>query len=206
MRVWSTLGVVLMVTVLTAPQATKAQEREAETLITGGIDSGGFGGPVLKFAEMDDRFGMFVGFRGGWIVDHTFVIGLGGYGLTNPGNFSELTPEPGLPGSRMYMGYGGLELEWVIASYEVVHLSLQTLIGGGGVGYEWDGYECCDSTTSDAFFIAEPGANIMLNVHKVFRLGLGASYRFIYDVELPPVNNDSLRGAAGVLTLKFGSF
>ena len=55
MRVWSTLGVVLMATVLTAPQATTAQEREAETLITGGIDSGGFGGPVLKFAERSLR-------------------------------------------------------------------------------------------------------------------------------------------------------
>ena len=200
------LSILAVAATAVAPPALAGQAREVETLIRGGIDSGGFGSPVLKFAEMEDRFGMIVGFRGGWIIDHSFVVGGGIYGLTNTQNFGELTPAPFGPGSHLFMGYGGLELEWIIASHKVVHLSLQSLVGAGGVGYEWDSHQCCDDEHADAFFIVEPGANLILNVHKVFRIGLGGSYRFVHDVNLEGITNETLRGPAGVLTLKFGSF
>lgn len=205
MRVWKS-GIVVMAAGVVWPAAAAGQERPVETLITGEIDSGGFGGPVLKFADLDDRLGMLAGFRGGWIIDHSFVLGAGVYGLANPGDFGHLTPDPEGWRSRLFMGYGGLELEWIIASHEVVHLSLQSLIGAGGVGYEYDGSPCCEDETADAFFVVEPGANVELNVHRVFRLGLGGSYRFVRDVGLSGLVNETLEGPAAVVTLKFGSF
>jgi hypothetical protein len=86
-----------------------------------------------------------------------------------------------------------------------VHVSLQGLVGAGGVGFE-DAEGCCTHETADAFFIAEPGANVILNVHKVFRIGLGGSYRFVHDVDLAGLTDESLRGPAGTLTFKFGAF
>lgn len=203
---WRVLALMALAGVVAAPGVATGQEREAETLIRGDVDNGGFGAPVLKFADLDNRFGMIVGFRGGWIIDHSFVLGAGVYGLANPEHFGELTPEPFARNSRMYMGYGGLELEWIIASDRVVHLTFQSLVGAGGVGYEWDGYSCCDDLNSDAFFILEPGANLVLNVHRIFRIGLGGSYRFVRDVHLEGLGNETLEGAAGVVTLQFGSF
>jgi len=190
------------------PECAFAQE--AQTLISGGIDSGGFGGPVMKFTEVDDRFGLMLGFRGGWIVDHTFVIGAGIYGLANTDNFrNTIDVEPFGSRNELYMGYGGLELEWIVSSHRVVHVSLQSLVGAGGIGFDSDHNDCCVDENVDAFFIVEPGVNVMLNVHRVFRIGLGGSYRFVHDVNVPgapDLTNESLRGAAGILTLKFGSF
>ena len=192
----------MVVTGLAALTGT-ASAQEAETLIQGGVDSGGFGGPVLKFTEIDDQFGLLVGFRGGWIVDHTFVLGAGLYGLANTGSFDR-TGSGGFR-NRLFMGYGGLEMEWVISSDRIVHISLQGLVGAGGVGFE-DEVGCCTDETADAFFIAEPGANVILNVHKVFRIGFGGSYRFVHDVDLAGLTDESLRGWAGILIFKFGSF
>ncbi len=199
----SSWGISMVVASLVAlPGSASAQE--AETLIRGGIDSGGFGGPVLKFTEIDDQFGLLVGFRGGWIVDHTFVLGAGLYGLANTGSFDRTGP--GGFRNRLFMGYGGLEMEWVISSHRVVHVSFQGLVGAGGVGFEDSVHGCCTDETADAFFIAEPGVNVMLNVHKVFRVGFGGSYRFVHDVDLAGLTDESLRGPAGTLTFKFGAF
>jgi hypothetical protein len=51
-----------------------------ETLFSGNVEHGGFGGPVVKFTQIKDEFGVLVGGRGGWIINHSFVLGAGGYG------------------------------------------------------------------------------------------------------------------------------
>jgi len=83
-------------------------------------------------------------------------------------------------------GYGGLLLEYIISPREVVHGSIQCLIGGGGIGYDGD-WRCSDASSdfyeSDAFFALEPSANLMLNLHKNVRVGIGASYRHIRGVQ-----------------------
>ncbi|MBN1426023.1 hypothetical protein JXA88_15850, partial [Candidatus Fermentibacteria bacterium] len=58
-------------------------QEQPETLLKGPIENGGFGGLVVKFSQLADQTAVFVGGRGGWILNHTFVIGGGGYGLAN---------------------------------------------------------------------------------------------------------------------------
>ena len=180
-------------------RAVQAQE---ETLIRGNIESGGFGGPVVKFTEIKDEFGLLVGGRGGWIINHTFVIGGGGYGLATQNIKADFVD---FKGRRPYleMGYGGLELEYIHNSSKLFHFSVQALIGAGGATYN-NGSSKSDS--DDAFFIAEPGVNAMLNIATVFRIGLGVSYRFVSGVDLNDLSDEDLRGPSAVLTFKFGQF
>ncbi|KPK81198.1 MAG: hypothetical protein AMS25_07250 [Gemmatimonas sp. SM23_52] len=92
----------LLVLFLALASSAAAQER---TLLGRGFHSGGFGGPVVKFSEVDGDFAVFVGARGGWIINHMFVLGAGGYGLVNEIDI-------GFPGPRdIEFGYGGVELE-----------------------------------------------------------------------------------------------
>ena len=42
-------------------------------------------GPAIRFTQIDGDFGVLVGGRGEWIINHRFVLGGGGYGLTNQG-------------------------------------------------------------------------------------------------------------------------
>jgi hypothetical protein len=174
-----------------------------ETLADGDLRHGGFGAPVVKFTEIDSRFGVLVGGRGGWIINGSVVIGGGGYGLANGANFEHVMNGAGDPG-RLEMGYGGLEMGYVHRPDELVHLSLGLLIGAGGVVWNPDGQS--GNQADDAFFVAEPELDVVLNVTRFFRVALGASYRLTQGVQLFDLGDADLSGLAGLVALKFGSF
>lgn len=168
---------------------------QEETLIKSGIDSGGFGALVFKFSGVNDQFAFFGGARGGWIINHRFVIGGGGYGL---GSEICLDEEGSCFLRELEFGYGGFEFEYIGLWDRVAHYSLQLLIGGGGVtllGFP-----------SDGVFVAEPAARLELNVTKWFRLNIGGGYRFVSGVNLARLDNSDLSAFSGVLEFKFGNF
>ncbi len=175
---------------------------QAETLVSGKIENGGFGAPVIKFTQVNGKFGLLIGGRGGWIMNHKFVIGGGGYGLVNQvdANFifeGDLTP--------LMMGYGGFEMEYIFSSNKLVHFSIYLLLGGGGITYkrfhEWD-----TPHISDSFWTAVPAANIELNISSFFRISAGVGYRFVTGVDLGDLTNSDIAGFEGILTFKFGKF
>ncbi|MCU0611069.1 MAG: hypothetical protein MUE60_04670 [Candidatus Eisenbacteria bacterium] len=180
---------------------------QPETLIKGPVESGGFGGIVVKFTGLADQFAVLAGGRGGWIINHAFIIGGGGYGLVNEDIEISPAPEGAGPDYVLELGYGGVELEYVHQSRNLVHFAAMVLIGGGTAGFRdpyWD-----TTIDSDAFFVAEPGLNVELNISRPIRIDFGASYRFVSGLDLPRtygLGDEDLRGMAGALTFKFGSF
>lgn len=180
---------------------------QEKTLLTGEVEHGGYGAPVVKFTQINNQFGLLVGGRGGWIINHSIALGIGGYGLANniswDNTFFDYVP-------RLMMGYGGFEIEVIINSDDVMHFTFHALIGSGAVNYmdddyfrtaHWDKWE-----TSDVFFVAEPAFNVDMNITSFFRVGVGASYRFISGVETLGLSNEDLAGFAGNVIFKFGSF
>jgi hypothetical protein len=183
---------------------------EEETLLGGEIEHGGFGGPVVKFTEIDDEFAVLIGGRGGWIINHSFVIGGGGYGLVNQDiDEREISPDTTI---YMTMGYGGIDLEYIASPNDLIHLTISTLIGAGGIDYmmksrynDWETGNYANND-GDAFFVFEPGINAELNVMKFFRADLGISYRYINGIETSGLSDSDLNGIAANITLKFGKF
>lgn len=180
-----------------------AQEK---TLIGGEeISNGGFGAPVIKYTQIYNEPAVLVGGRGGWIINHTFVLGGGGYGLAN-----QINADYFINSNQAYIhfGYGGLELEYIILSDQIFHFSIYSLIGAGGINFsdefegDWDGHH----HSSDSFFILEPAANIELNIISFFRINAGVSYRYISGVNYYNLQNSDFAGFSGVLALKFGKF
>ena len=188
--------VLLVIFVLTAPALAKE-----ETLLGSDLDSGGYGALVFKHGRVAGTDGFFVGGQGGWIINHALVIGAGGYGLANQIEVgSDQCPYLGF-------GYGGLLLEIVVASNKLVHFTVQGIIGAGGVGYYNDrGCDSCEDCGEDMFFALEPGAYLMLNLHKHVRLGLGASYIYVDGVEYEDLSDSDLSTATVQFIMKFGSF
>ncbi len=177
---------------------------QEETLISGPVESGGFGGPVLKVGSFNGEAAILVGGRGGWIINHSFVIGGGGYGLANNVKAKVLGPY----GERyLNFGYGGLELEYISEPHRLINFSFQTLIGAGGLGWRDEDVQVgMRGSDSDTFFIVEPGVNATLNVTTYFRISGGVSYRFISGVQAAASSNPDLSGPSGVLTFRFGQF
>lgn len=176
------------------------KEPKDETLIRGKLDIGLYGGPIVKFTELNDDFAILVGGRGGFVFNHSFVIGGEGYGLVNDIEFDDLPP---LRDQLLAFGYGGVFFEYINRPHKIVHLSIHSLIGGGSLCYEnyYYGY-----WYDDVFFIAEPGVDLMLNITDHFRMGIGGSYRFVTGVNSSGLRDADIRGPAGSLTFKFGHF
>jgi hypothetical protein len=189
-----------------------SHEDEAQTLIgSGHITNGGYGAPELKFTQIQGNWGLMMGGRGGWIINHTFSIGGGGYGLLTSHKIENYQP-PFDTTVYLRTGWGGLFLEYINCSNSLVHFTINALIGGGGavytramkdvMYYDYNGraYE------TSAFFVLEPGATVDLNVTKFMRISLGAGYRIISGLNLSRTTNKDLGGASINLAFKFGKF
>jgi len=204
--------IVLLVALLTA-QFTFAQEN---TLLSSGVtSSGGFGGPVAKYTQLNNQSAFILGARGGWVVNHSFIIGGGMYGLV--GNVSVDTKIGDIiykDSDYLRFGYGGLELEYIFAPMNVVHVSIYTLLGVGGASYRnyddnyfgEDEYYSNHSMMRNPVFVAEPAVNMEVNITELFRVDLGVSYRYVSNVDYQMITAEDLRGISGILTFKFGKF
>lgn len=193
------LLVLLLVVVLAHP--VLAQD---ETLFSGDLENGGYGGPLVQVTEINGETGVLVGGQGGWIINHQLVIGGKGYGLANTINVE------GADDMKLEFGAGGFMLEYIMNPSKLVHFSVHSMIGAGGVRYvdkDYDRHHDYDSDSSDdAFFIAEPGFSLVLNVTDFMRIGAGATYRYISGVNYETLTNSDLSGVSGQVVIKFSSF
>jgi len=175
---------------------------QEETLISDQFESGFFGGVAWKGTLMDGRAGLLTGGRGGWIINHVFVIGGGGYDSM----WDVKTDRTSINGKPLYLGmeYGGLELEYIHRSGRMIHYTLYSLFGSGKIRLrEHDPNR--DSET-DGFLVADAAVNAEINIARWFRLCLGGGYRLVYGIEAEGLDNGDIGGPSAVLTLKFGKF
>ena len=170
----------------------QAQEQAAAA---GGFASGGFGGVVTKLSEMVGEPAIFVGARGGWVLNHAFVLGGGAYALANT------VDAPGLVEPISKFIYGGIEVEYIALASAPVHFSVMTLVGAGR-RFRTDEPD----PDHDEVFILEPAANVQVNVASFFRIDAGGGYRYVSRVTSGDIENDDLRAFFGALTLRFGTF
>ncbi|MCE5249826.1 hypothetical protein LLG96_06350 [bacterium] len=205
----------MMLAVLAAPVFAE----EEETLFSGysgNFVPGGFISPDFKVTPINGKTELLVGGRGGWIINHSFSIGAAGYGLvTIPkapkvARIAEDDVTGELRDMRIGMGYGGLQLEYVFMPQKLVHASISTLVGGGGIGYfdidDDDDDHDSGLEESDGFFVFEPAVEGTVNVTKYFRISAGVSYRVIGGLDVKGLETSDLQGLAGSLTFRFGVF
>lgn len=210
---------ILVFTLLVAPLAFAQQGVQQETLITRLLSdkpvkrSSGYGAVVTKFSSFNEKFAFLTGGYGGWFINDQFLIGLGGYGLSNRLHAPDL--ENRYPGERISweMGYGGLDIEYTLHSKRLIHYSFNMLIGGGGISKQvrdkntrWHDDEDDRYYNTSAFFVIEPGATIEMNVTKWFRIGVGASYRSIHGSNTAGISDSKMSAPSANVSFKFGGF
>jgi len=165
-------------------------------------DNGVFGGPVCKTGEIYNKTALIIGGRIGWVINHQFVLGGGGYALLTQIS-SSLDPS-----HKMNMGYGGFEIEYIRHPNKITHFSVMALFGGGGTGFsERDGEHWESKQKTDTFYIFEPSMHLVLNITAFFRFGVGASYRVVRAINTSQeLTNGDLSGPSLIMTCKFGNF
>ena len=176
---------------------------QEETLVSGEMENGGYGAFFTSVGQINGEAAVFMGGQAAWIINHRIGIGAKGYGLINQ------VKVDGLENVKLEFGCWGGLLEYTIASEKLLHFNINTMIGAGGVRYSVIDYQQDHvdiDYSEDGFFVIEPGVDLVLNVHKNFRIGLGATYRFDSGVDYADLTNSDLSGFSGHIVLKFGVF
>lgn len=186
---------------LAAPLGAQEQE-EQETLVGGGIESGGFGGVVAKITVLNDRMCVMTGAWGAWLINHQLALGGGWYNLVSAQT---------LPDSiNMDMEYSGFTAEYIFMPSSLIHYSAQVTIGGGSLDFSRVrvGSVGNNGIVDDVFFIVEPGVNVEMNVASFMRFQIGASYRFVSGIDNNSfgVTNADISGPALNFMVRFGKF
>lgn len=212
-KIFLFLFAIVIVFPLYSQENSKEGPKEQTLFESGSYKSGGYGAPEVKFTNVNDKFGVLVGGRGAWILNSTFAIGGAGYGLVTSHSISDyFTREDTV--AYLRTGYGGLYLSYINSSSELVHFTINTLIGAGGASYTSSISDLLNDNNrhdskvyeSSAYFIFEPQLGMEINVVKVFRIELTAGYRFISGLELSRTKSSDLSGFSGGIAFKFGSF
>jgi hypothetical protein len=163
--------------------------------------SGGeYGAVTMKIGTIRNSSAMFVGGRGGWILDQSYGIGIGGYLLVKDLS-ARVSDTSG--NSRLMASYGGLDIEYLVPLDSPFHFSAQALLGGGIVGHVENRY-VNPRPHYDPFVVFEPGLNVEIGLTEIFRFTLGASYRFVGWLSSPVATNTDLSGPMFNISVKAG--
>jgi hypothetical protein len=152
-----------------------AGQGEPETL-TAGVSSGGtrisgwFLAPTFGTTGFAGRLNYTPGLRGGLYLNRRFAVGVAVQGLAS--SVTKLDNNE----VRNFGTYGGLLLQYVWHSDQLIHGTLESTIGNG----RWCavGTGDSDSCPSKDFLVFEPVANMEINVAKHVRFASGVGYRF----------------------------
>jgi hypothetical protein len=170
----------------------------ADVLFGGTPSYGVYLAPAMQTARIDRQTGVLFGGRGGLIVSEVLRIG-GGMNWLIDGPVADVQGSPALR-----MRHGGGLIGLTLASNQVVHPTIDLLIGGGQVTYDYT-----NSLTSDEranVFVLDFSTGFDINVTHGVRLHVGGGYRHVSHFELAGLTDDDIDGFFASAQLKFGAF
>ena len=151
-----------------------------------------------------------------FLVNRSYMLGVAGYGIaTNPEITGVLPPgfsdENNPRRLTMNGGYAGLYLGGILWSRELLHVAIPILIGAGEFQISDEDFFQNQSDTDytverSTFLVGEPGIQLEFNITSSLRIAAGASYRYVYGLELVNLTDVDMSEWVGTVSLRFGRF
>ena len=173
----------------------------------------GFLGLGAKMTQTGDSAKPAYGFRGGWIVNHSYGVGIGFF---SSGKIEVHEQDNEGKKREIVFYHFGVETEYTVAWDKRVHYTIHSHIGFGGlsytdiddvVGIEPDiGSSGSSLSFDDGLFVFEPSFNVEINVTKSLRITTGLFYRVVAGVELDGLDNSDIGGPGVSFVVKFGGY
>jgi len=187
-----------------------------QPLVVETIHKGWLFSPDVRATDLDIETGALAGGYVGRIYDNSWIVGGGGYVLTNQDDdFNLWYAGPVVEylvradrrigfGVRSLVGFGSATMPLPISEVidpRVLASSHRTRnrrgTGGGIASYPADAMVVVD----DSFFVAEPQLNVMWNLSRGQRIVFGVGYRVTGDA---PWLGDRLNGVSGSIAFQIG--
>lgn len=133
---------------------------------------------MTRAAVVEGGVGVLLGARAGLLAADALSVAAAGY-------FSVLDPVIAAPDSRrryLDMGYGGLEVGFAASPMHAIHGGVHMLAAIGAMGHH-------SNNPDDAYVglapvgVAEPGAELMVNLTNSISVGARAGYRFVFGAD-----------------------
>jgi hypothetical protein len=164
--------------------------------------NGWYVAPSFGATTLDGRYSSLVGLRGAWVINRQFGIGLAANAIDWDAAARIDSPRPN---TRVTGGYGGLLLQYVLASEKLVHASFDATLGAGALCYDGTSdRRSCNEVIG--FYAFEPTANVELNVTSFMRVAVGGGYRFTAIDDSTTSYHPTLSGFVARTSLEFGRF
>jgi hypothetical protein len=183
------------------------QQPQAGPLVIERIQNGWLFAPDMRAADLDGKTGALAGGYAGRLYDNTFVFGGGAYFLTNRDDDFKLA-------------YGGPVVEWLARTNRRIGFGVRTLVGFGTATLPVPVADIVDERVlasasrrhrvrfdlrdptgtiaiDDGFFIAEPQANVHVNLTRGQRIVFGVGYRATAGAN---ISDDQLNGLSGSIS------
>ena len=171
---------------------------------------GAYISPVIKFTSINGQGSNFLGVKGGWIINNTFVIGAEYYALNSNVSAHWVDPFGGIS-PLVKFTTGGLNFEYIFVHENIFSVSAEIFMGGAGMVLQPSAYYGAD------FLVWEPQLNANVSLNEWSHLSLGISYRTtsaldIYHIDgsgnFPPLDFPikNLRGWTGSVSFILGVY
>lgn len=186
--------------VVPAPAPTSTSRQSEPETLTAGASSGGtrvsgwFLAPTFGTTVFGDRMNYTPGLRGGVYLNKRFAIGLTAQGVAS----SQTKVEDNEV--RNFGSYGGLLLQYVWRSDQLIHGTVESTVGDGRWCAAGAGGSCSQ------FLVFEPAASVEINVAKHVRVTSGVGYRFAVAGSGEGPSGRDMSGLLIRSSLVFGSF
>jgi hypothetical protein len=197
----------LLVSAPALAQSPPATSDEPETLVSHHATdsmhvSGWFLAPTFGTTSFGNTLAYSPGLRGGIYLNRRLALGLAFNGI---GTKDSAIEDHGV---RNMGSYGGLLVQYVVHSNNLIHVSVEATSGTGrwctrisdGENGRPDG---CDGKS---FLFFEPMANFELNVARHVRIATGVGYRFAAAEAGNGPSSREMSGLVARTSLVFGSF
>lgn len=173
----------------------------AETLTAGGSAdgmhiTGWFLAPTIGTTAFDDSVRYLPGLRGGVYLNKRFAVGIAAHGIV--GSDAKLDGDD----VRNLGSYGGLLLQYVWRSDQLIHGTVESMIGDG----RWCAADSGGSNACSQFMVLEPAANVEINLAKHVRIATGIGYRLAVAGDADGPSSRDVSGLVVRSSLIFGSF
>jgi hypothetical protein len=148
-----------------------------------------FGGNGVSFTKINNQFSVMTGGRGSATFNNRYTIGGGGWGM-----IKGVEVESNTEGIYNFikMGYGGIDFGYLVLNREKFTLGAKILLAEGAVFKET--IPESKGNSFKLFPVLEPTVYYQISLNKLFRLEMGASYRYVWGTNLPYIFDSNLAG------------
>ncbi len=161
-----------------------------------------FGAVTSSVATLRNTSAVLVGGQGGWMPDPSFAVGIEGYTLVS--NVPSRVVDT-LGNHDLTLSYGGATLDYVVPLGQSFYAVFHALVGGGSISHK-EGPYIDRRQYHDPFVVVEPRVTVETAISKIFRIGVGVSYRQVAWLNSSLATQSDLSGVSGSLTLEVGFF